>query len=78
MYENTYIINHNFNNVQTHLIKYKFHLSIVLSKSKVENQNLFSFQSISKSDIEKDIQDIGPIKAPKKNTSPTKILKITV
>ena len=78
MYENTYIINHNFNNVRTQLIKYKFHPSIVLSKSKVENQNLFSFQSISKSGIEKDIQDIGPIKAPKKNTSLTKILKITV
>ena len=57
--------------------KYKFHPSILLIKSKLANQKLFSFQPISKFDIEKEIQNIDLKKATTKNTIPPKILKIS-
>ena len=79
--ENTYIINHNSGNlsdpVDKAICKYKFHPSILLIKSKLENQKLFSFQPISKFDMEKDIQNIDLNKATTKNTIPPKILKVS-
>ena len=78
--ENTYIINHDSGNlsdpVDKAICKYKFHPSILLIKSKLENQKLFSFQPISKFDMEKEIQNIDLKKATTKNTIPPKILKI--
>ena len=57
--ENTYIINHDSGNlsdpVDKAICKYKFHPSILLIKSKLESQKLFSFQPISKFDMEKKI-----------------------
>ena len=79
--ENTYIINHNSGNlsnpVDKAICKYKFHPSILLIKSKLENQKLFSFQPISKFDMEKEIQNIDLKKATTKNTIPPKILKVS-
>ena len=76
--ENTYIINHNSSNfsdpVDKAICKYKFHPSILLFKSKLENQKLFSFQPISKFDMEKEIQSIDLKKATTKNIMPTKII----
>ena len=75
------IINHDSSNlsdpVDKAICKYKFHPSILLNKSKLENQKLFSFQSISKFDMEKEIQNIDLKKATTKNTIPPKILKIS-
>ena len=80
--ENTYIINHNSGNlsdpVDKAICKYKFHPSILLIKSKLENQKLFSFQPISKFDMEKEIQNIDLKKATTKNTISPKILKVAV
>ena len=59
------------------ICKYKFHPSIVLIKSKLENQKLFSFQPISKFDSEKEIQNNDFKKATTKNTIPPKILKLS-
>ena len=57
--ENTYIINHDSGDlsdpVDKAICKYKFHPSILLIKSKLESQKLFSFQPISKFDMEKKI-----------------------
>ena len=57
--ENTYIINHESGNfsdlVDRAICKYKFHPSILLIKSKLENEKLFSFQPISKFDMEKEM-----------------------
>ena len=79
--ENTYIINHNSGNlsdpVDKTIRKYKVHQSILLIKSKLENQTLFSFQPISKFDMEKEIQNIGLNKATTKNTIAQKILKVS-
>ena len=78
--ENTYIINYNSGNlsdpVDKAICKYKFHPSILLIKSKLENQKLFLFQLISKFDMEKEIQNIDLKKATTKNTIPPKISKI--
>ena len=58
--ENTHIINHdscNFSDpVDKAICKYKFHLSILLIKIKLENQKLFSFQPMSKFDMEKEFK----------------------
>ena len=55
IYENTYIINHDSGNLSDPLdkaiCKYKFHPSILLIKSKLKYQKLFSFQPISKFDM---------------------------
>ena len=79
--ENTYIINHDSGSlsdpVDKAICKYKFHLSILLIKSKLENQKLFLFQPKSKFDMEKEIQNIDLKKATTKNTIPPKILKIS-
>ena len=79
--ENTYIINHNSGNlsgpVEKAICKYKFHPRILLIKSKLENQKLFSFQPISKFGMEKEIQNIDLKKASTKNTNPPKILKVS-
>ena len=48
--ENTYVINHDSGNfsdpVDKTICKYKFHPSILLIKTKLENQKRFSFQPI--------------------------------
>ena len=60
--ENTYIINHDSGNlldpVDEAICKYKFHPNILLIKSKLEDQKLFSFQLIPRFDMEKKIQNI--------------------
>ena len=57
--EKTYIINHdsvNFSDpVDRAICKDKFHPSILLIKSKLENEKPFSFQPISKFDMEKEM-----------------------
>ena len=79
--ENTYLINHDSGNfsdpVDKAICKYKFHPSILLIKSKLENQKLSSFQPISKFDMEIEIQNIDLKKATTKNAVPPKILKIS-
>ena len=79
--ENTYKINHDSGNlsgpVDKAICKYKFYPSILLIKSKLGNQKLFSFQPTSKFDMEKEIQNIDLKKATTKNTIPLKILKIS-
>ena len=79
--DNTYIINHNSGNlsrpVDKAICKYKFHTRIVLIKSKLENQKLFSFQPTSKFGMEKEIQNIDLKKVTTKNTVPSKILKVS-
>ena len=59
------------------ICKYKFHPIILLTKSELENQKLFSFQPISKFDMEKEIQNIDLKKATTKNTIPPKTLKLS-
>ena len=80
--ENTYIINHDLDNgldsVDKAICKYKFHSSILLIKSKLENHKFFLFQPIPKFDMEKEIRNIDPKKATTKNTIPPKILKISL
>ena len=59
--------------------KYKFHPSILLIKSELENQKLFLFQTISKSCMEEKIQSIVLKRATTKNTIltiPSKTLKV--
>ena len=74
-----YIINHDsdnlFDSVDKTIRKYKFS-SILLIKIKLENQKPFSFQPISKLDIEKEIQNIDLKKATTKNTILPKISKV--
>ena len=69
--ENMYIINHDLGNlsdpVDKAICKYKFRSSILLIKSKLENQKLFLLQPISKFDMEKEIQNIDLKKATTKN-----------
>ena len=59
------------------ICKCKFHPSNLLIKSKLENQNLFSFQPILKFDMEEEIQNMDIKKATTKNTITHKILKIS-
>ena len=77
--ENTYIINLDSGSlsdpVDKAIFEYKFHLSILLIKSKLENQKLFLFQPKSKFNMEKEIQNIDLKKATTKNTIPPKTLK---
>ena len=72
-----YIINHDsdnlFDSLDKTICKYKFS-SILLIKIKLENQKPFSFQPISKLDIEKEIQNLK--KATTKNTILPKISKV--
>ena len=79
--ENTYIINHDSGNllhpVDKAICKYKFYPSILLIKSKLKNQQIFSFQPISKFNMEKEIQDTDLKKATTRNTIPPKISKIS-
>ena len=79
--ENTYITNHDSGNlsdqVDKAICKCKFHPSNLLIKSKLENQNFFSFQPILKFDMEEEIQNMDIKKATTKNTIPHKILKIS-
>ena len=79
--KNTDIINHDSGNLSDPLNKticnYKFHPSVLHIKSRLQNQNLFSFQHISKFDIEKEIQITDLKKATTKNTIPPKILKVS-
>ena len=79
--KNTYIINHNSGSlsdpVEKAICKYKFYPSILLIKSKLENQKLFLFQPKSKFGMEKEIQNIDLKKASTKNTIPPKILKVS-
>ena len=61
------------------ICKYKFHPSILLIKSELENQKLFLFQTISKSCMEEKIQSIVLKRATTKNTIltiPSKTLKV--
>ena len=77
----SHIIDHNSSNlsdpVDKTICKYKFHLSILLIKSKLENQKLFSLQPISKFDMEKEIQNIDLKKATTKNATPPNLSKIS-
>ena len=85
--QNTYIINrdsgHLSDPVDRAIYKYKFHSGILLIKSKLENQELFTFQPISKLDMEKEIQSTDFKTATTKNTTPSetpplsKILEIS-
>ena len=79
--ENKYVINHDSGNlsdpVDKAICKYTIHPSILLIKSKLENQKHFSFQPISKFDMEKEIQNIDLKKATTKKTIPPKILKVS-
>ena len=79
--ENKYISNYDSGNlsdpVDKAICKYKFHPSILFIKSKLENQKLFSFQPVSKFDMEKEIQNNDLKKATTKSTIPPKILKIS-
>ena len=78
--ESTYIINHDSDNpldpIDKAICKDKLHPSILLIKSKLENQKLFSFHPISKFNMEEEIQNIHLKKATTKNTTQPKILKI--
>ena len=60
--EKTYIINHNSDNLSDGVVKaickHIFYPSILLIKSKLENQTLFPFQPESKFDMAKEIQII--------------------
>ena len=73
------IINHDSDNlsdpVDTAICKFKFHPSILFIESKLENLTLFSFQPISKYDMEKEIQNIDLKKTTTKNTTLPKILE---
>ena len=79
--ENTHIINYGSSNlldpVGKAICKFKFYSSILLIKSKLENQKLFLFQPKSKFGMEKEIQNIDLKKASTKNTIPPKILKVS-
>ena len=55
--------------------KYKFHQSISLINGKIVNQDKFSFKSISKRDIGKEVQLINPKNAITSDSITTKILK---
>ena len=57
--------------------KNKFEPNILPIKSKFENQKRFSFQLISKFDMEKEIQKTDLEKATNKNTIAPKIFKIS-
>ena len=59
------------------ICKYKFHPSILLIKSKLQNQKLFWFQPISKCDIEKETLNNYLKKATTKNAIRPKIIKIS-
>ena len=79
--QNTYIINKKSDNiseiVDKTICKYKFHPGILFIQSKLKNEKLFSFQHISKFDMEKEIQNIDLEKATTKNTTPPNILKVS-
>ena len=73
----TYIINHNLGNISDPvgktICKNKFQPNILLVKSSLENQKSFSFQAISKFDMEKEIQNTDLNKATTKNNIPPKL-----
>ena len=77
---NMYIINHDSDNlsdpVDTAICKFQFHPSIPFIESKLENLTFFSFQPISKYDMEKEIQKIDLKKTTTKNTNLPKILVV--
>ena len=79
--ENTHIINHDWDNLsdpaEKAFSKYNFHPSILLNKSKLENQKLFLFQLISKLEKEKEFENISYKKATAKNTISPKILTVS-
>ena len=78
--ENSYIINCDSINIsdpiEKAMSKYKFHPSILLIKGKVTNQDKFSFNPISKLEIQSEVQLINPKKATTSDRIPPKILKI--
>ena len=80
MNKNSYIINPDFINIsdpiEKAISKYKFHPSILLINDKIVNQDKFSFEPISKLDIDKEVQLINPKKASTSDSIPSKILKI--
>ena len=53
----------------------KYHPSIILIKSKVDNQNKFSFKPVALSDIVKEIKNINPNKSSTKDSIPPKIFR---
>ena len=55
------------------LLVSKFHPTILLIKSKLENQKLALFQPISKFDMEKQIKNIDLKKPTTENTIPPKM-----
>ena len=59
------------------MARQKLHPNILLINDKIVNQNKFSFQPISKLDIEKDVQFINPQKITSSDSISPKILKIS-
>ena len=79
--EDSSIINQNFQNfddpVDRAIEMYKYHLSIILINQKIGNQNKFSFEPVTLSDVVKEINDINPNKSSSKDGIPPKMLKIS-
>ena len=77
--ENSGIINQNFQNIDDPVDRAiemcKYHPSIIPIKSKVDNQNKFSFKPVALSDIVKEIKDINPNKSSTKDSIPPKIFR---
>ena len=55
--------------------KYKFHPSILLIRKHLKNHGIFSFKTVEIGDVEKEINNINPMKVTTSNSIPPKILK---
>ena len=55
----------------------KYHTRIIVINNKEDNQNKFSFEPVTFSDIVKEIKDINPTKSSTKDSITPKMLKIS-
>ena len=55
----------------------KYHTRIIVINNKEDNQNKFSFEPVTLSDIVKEIKDINPTKSSTKDSITPKMLKIS-
>ena len=79
--ENPYIINQVSDDVldpvEKCINKYKFHTSILLIKTRIKIQNLFSFHAIDRNDIMSELLKTDPKKATTGNSIPSETLELS-
>ena len=64
-----------FEPIDKAIVKFRFHHSILLIKSKINTSNSFSLRQIETDNVDKEIRTLNLKKAGTKNDIPVKVLK---